>query len=159
MSEGQISSGCRYRWEMALINLWLATAANVSMSPRARRLFSPSCNNTIAMEAAPNPSLCSKGSALSRPTNLRMEWASPAFGFVVVRQRVLLPFAVRGVSVESYIRMHWHSVIVQHSLVNTMPDGRRDRPRGHWIDEKRPGLEHQHHTRTKIPAAASPIRG
>ena len=93
------------------------------------------------MEAAPNPSLCSKSSGLSRLIDLHMERARSSFGFVVVGQRILFPFVVGCLSVKAYVGMDWHSVISQHSLVNTMPDGRRDRPRGHWIDEKRSGLD------------------
>ena len=88
-----------------------------------------------------------------------MEWAGAHLWFVVVGKRILLPFAVAMVSVESYVGMYCHSIIGQHALVNALPDGRCDRLRGGRIDEKKPGLEDEHHSRTQISATAALIGG
>jgi hypothetical protein len=94
-----------------------------------------------------------------RPIRARMEWAGAPLRFVVVRERILLPFAVAVVSIESYVGMYRHSVIGQHALVNALPDGRCDRLRGGRIDEKRPGLKDEHHSWTEISAPAALIGG
>jgi hypothetical protein len=89
----------------------------------------------------------------------RMEWAGARLWFVVVGKRILLPFAVAMASIESYVGMYRHSVIGQHALMNALPDRRCDRLRGGRIDEKRPGLEDEHHSWTEISAPAVLIGG
>ena len=51
-----------------------------------------------------------------------MKWAGTDLRFIVVRECVLLPFAIERISVESNIRMYRHPVISQHATVNPSPD-------------------------------------
>jgi hypothetical protein len=88
-----------------------------------------------------------------------VEWAPPGLWLVIVRERILLPFAVGDIAVEPDVRMHRQSIISQHASVNAPPDWRGDRLRRYRIDEQRSRLEYEHNAGAKISAKAATIRG
>ena len=87
-----------------------------------------------------------------------MIWATPGLWLVIVRERILLPFAVGNIAVEPNVRMHRQSIISQHASVNALPDWGWNRLCRHGIDEEKSRLEHEHNAGTKISAKAATIR-
>ena len=52
----------------------------------------------------------------------RLKWTGSMFRLVIVRERVLFPFAIDRISVKPDIGMHRHLIVGQHTLVYAVPD-------------------------------------
>lgn len=65
-----------------------------------------------------------------------MKRAGPGLRFIVVGERVLLPFAIDRISVESDIGMNRHPIVGQHATMYSASDFYGDRLKGHRIDEE-----------------------
>lgn len=88
-----------------------------------------------------------------------MKGAAPGEWLIVVWKGVLLPLAIRGLSIEADVRMYGHTVIGEHALVKTLPYGGSNGLGRSWIYEEGPRLKYQNHARPKISAAPVSISG